>query len=143
MFIQIQNTMDQSSVMKKLPQPHKVARTSKGCLFSGMHMTLKGWLGRKWLVLILVGLQATGCRHLVLGPISPERQGQTRASRGATGSKLETPSTGANCTHGYRPTRMEFGDLCAWVWRPCDQGLQSAPRLQDSATRLGDPHALV
>jgi len=37
-----------------------------GCLFAGVHLVLKGWLGRKWSAQVLVGLQAMGSRHLAL-----------------------------------------------------------------------------
>ena len=33
--------------MTELPLPYRVARTSADCLFSGINMALKGWLGRK------------------------------------------------------------------------------------------------
>jgi len=54
--------MDWSSVMAKLPLPQRVAKTvgGWGCLFIGMHLALKGWLGRKWSIPILVGLHALG-----------------------------------------------------------------------------------
>jgi hypothetical protein len=44
--------------MAKLPLPQGVGKTVRGgwgCLFIGMHLALKGWMQRKWLVLILVG----------------------------------------------------------------------------------------
>ena len=38
-----------------------------GCLFTGLHSTLKGCLGRKWSAEVLVGLQAMGSAvHLAL-----------------------------------------------------------------------------
>lgn len=44
--------------MAKLPLPQGVGKTVRGgwgCLFIGMHLALKGWMGRKCLVSILVG----------------------------------------------------------------------------------------
>jgi hypothetical protein len=37
-----------------------------GCLFTRLHSTLKGCLGRKWSAEVLVGLQAMGSVHLAL-----------------------------------------------------------------------------
>uniref|UniRef100_B9N021 Uncharacterized protein n=1 Tax=Populus trichocarpa TaxID=3694 RepID=B9N021_POPTR len=42
--------MDWSSVMSELPLLQRVAKTARkgwSCLFIGMHLALKGWLGRK------------------------------------------------------------------------------------------------
>jgi len=39
-----------------------------------MHLILKRWLGRKWPAQVLVGLQALGCGHLVLGLTCPRRE---------------------------------------------------------------------
>ena len=49
--------------MTKLPLPQRVGKTvggGWGCLFIMIHLALKGWLGRGWLVPILVGLQTPG-----------------------------------------------------------------------------------
>jgi len=40
-----------------LPQRvERVAREGWGWLFSGMHLALNKWVGRKWLLQVLVGL---------------------------------------------------------------------------------------
>jgi len=49
--------------MTELPFPQRVGKTTErglSCLFTGIHVTLKGWLRRKWSVPVLVGFQTLG-----------------------------------------------------------------------------------
>jgi hypothetical protein len=65
--------------MAKLPLPQGVGKTVRGgwgCLFIGMHLALKGWMQRKWLVLILggmVGLQTPGVGAAMLWALGLDR----------------------------------------------------------------------
>ena len=75
--------------MTELPLPQRVRKNAGGgcdCLFTVIHMALKGWFGRKWSAPVLVelqtpgvgagkpwvparrvGLHAPGYRHMALG----------------------------------------------------------------------------
>ena len=63
--------------MADQPFSQRVARVvgeGWGCLFAGMHLALKEWLGRKRSAQVLVGLQALGCGHLAMGLAYPRRE---------------------------------------------------------------------
>jgi len=117
--------------MTKLPLPHRFARTAGegwGCLLTGIYLALKGWLGRKWSVPVLVGLQALGCEHLALGLASPRRWARPARHMG-------TPYARASllvCWVSANPSETQS----SWVQRqdPILLGPRQDPRLMGPAS---------
>jgi len=125
--------MDWNSVMADQPFSQRVARVAGegwGCLFAGMHLALKEWLGRKRSAQVLVGLQALGCGHLAMGLAYPRRE---------IGScpHVGTPGVGAGLPWAWaRPVPL-CGDTWHWGWLA--QCVSQARTLMWDTWRLGCP----
>jgi hypothetical protein len=112
--------------------PHRFARTAGegwGCLLTGMHLALKGWLGRKWLVPVLVGLQALRCEHLALRLASPGCWARPARHMGTPYARASLPV----CWVNANPSKTQG----SWVQRqdPVLLGPRQDPRLMGPASR--------
>jgi hypothetical protein len=119
--------------MAELPLPQRVARTigeRQDCLFTGMHLALKGWLGRKWSILVLVD-RRPWMRTLGAGAGKPWVLSHTHVSCGDTWRwGCLACALGQTRAHGCRP----WWDprLMGPMSRPSSLRSPSGPKAQES-----------